>query len=102
MKNNINLAIDLRYAEKKNNGLTRFSKNIFLNLLNSEELQSNKFLIILPPKSSSHHIREFSKLKGSNRFIIHWNENRKWRWKIGLYFLDIKLYLLLRKMQIGI
>ncbi len=102
MKKNINFAIDLRYAEKKNNGLTRFSKNIFLNLLNSEPLQSKKFLIILPPKASSYHIREFSKLKGSNRVIVYWDKNRKWRWKIGLYFLDIKLYLLLRKMQIGI
>ena len=47
MKNKINLAVDLRYAEKKNNGLTRFSKNIFLNLLNEDSLKSNKFLIIL-------------------------------------------------------
>ena len=102
MNNNINLAIDLRYAEKKNTGLTRFSKNIFLNLLNKDSLKSKKFLIILPPKSSSNHIKEFTKLKGLNRVIIHWDQNRNWRWKLGLYFLDIKLYLLLRKMNIGI
>ncbi|CAE19682.1 putative glycosyl transferase, group 1 [Prochlorococcus marinus subsp. pastoris str. CCMP1986] len=102
MNNNINLAIDLRYAEKKNTGLTRFSKNIFLNLLNADSLKSKKFLLILPPKSSSSHIREFTKLKGLNRVIVHWDHNRKWRWKLGLYFLDIKLYLLLRKMNIGI
>tara|TARA_A100001388_G_C28745812_1_gene489402 strand:+ start:151 stop:1299 length:1149 start_codon:yes stop_codon:yes gene_type:complete len=102
MNNNINLAIDLRYAEKKNTGLTRFSKNIFLNLLNTDSLKSKKFLIILPPKASSKHIKEFTKLKGLNRIIIHWDQNRKWRWKLGLYFLDIKLYLLLRKMNIGI
>ena len=64
MKNNLNLAIDLRYAEKKNTGLTRFSKNIFFNLLNEDSLESKKFLIILPPKASSNHIREFIKLKG--------------------------------------
>ena len=102
MNNNINLAIDLRYAEKKNTGLTRFSKNIFLNLLNTDSLKSKKFLIILPPKASSKHIKEFTKLKGLNRIIIHWDQNRKWRWKLRLYFLDIKLYLLLRKMNIGI
>ena len=102
MNNNINLAIDLRYAEKKNTGLTRFSKNIFLNLLNTDSLKSKKFLIILPPKASSKHIKEFTKLKGLNRIIIHWDQNRKWRWKLGLYFLDIKLYLLLKKMNIGI
>ena len=102
MNNNNNLAIDLRYAEKKNTGLTRFSKNIFLNLLNEEHFKSKKFLIILPPKSSSYHIKEFSKLKGSNRVIIYWDDNRKWRWKLGLYFLDIKLFLLLKKMNIGI
>jgi len=102
MNNNINFAIDLRYAEKKNTGLTRFSKNIFLNLLNKDSLKSKKFLIILPPKASSNHIKEFTKLKGLNRVIIHWDQNRKWRWKLGLYFLDIKLFLLLRKMNIGI
>ena len=56
----------------------------------------------MPPKASSKHIKEFTKLKGLNRIIIHWDQNRKWRWKLGLYFLDIKLYLLLRKMNIGI
>tara|TARA_B100000886_G_scaffold336327_1_gene294882 strand:+ start:3369 stop:4514 length:1146 start_codon:yes stop_codon:yes gene_type:complete len=100
--NNISFAIDLRYAEKKNTGLTRFSKNIFLNLLNENTLKSKKILIILPPKSSSSHIREFIKLKGLNRVIVHWDENRKWRWKLGFYLFDIKLYLLLRKMNIGI
>ena len=100
--NNINFAIDLRYAEKKNNGLTRFSKNIFYNLLNEDTLQSKKFLIILPPKSSSYHIREFTKLKGLNRVIVHWDQNRNWRWKIGFYFFDIKLFFLLRKMNIAI
>ena len=102
MNNNINLAIDLRYAEKKNTGLTRFSKNIFLNLLKTDSLKSKKFLIILPPKASSKHIKEFTKLKGLNRIIIHWDQNRKWKWKLGLYFLDFKLYFLLRKMNIGI
>ena len=102
MKNNFNLAIDLRYAEKKNTGLTRFAKNIFFNLLNEDSLQSRKFLIILPPKASSYHIREFTKLKGLNRVIVYWDHNRKWRWKLGLYLLDIKLYLLLRKMNVGI
>ena len=102
MNNNISLAIDLRYAEKKNTGLTRFSENIFLNLLNLDTLQSKKILIILPPKSSSTHIREFTKLKGLNRVIVHWDQNRNYRWKLGLYFFDIKLYLLLRQKNIGI
>ena len=64
------IAIDLRYAENINSGLTRFSKNLFLNLIKEKSLNKQRFLIILPPKKFSSHLTEFTDLKKNRRLIV--------------------------------
>ena len=100
MTNKNNLAIDLRYTEKNNSGLTRFAKNLFLNLIKDEALQKKNFLILLPPKSETNHLMEFKFLESTNKKIIYWDNKRSWRWKLGIYYFDIKLFLILKKMRI--
>jgi len=100
MINHYNFAIDLRYAEKKNSGLTRFSKNLFLNLIKEESLKKKNFLLILPPKSESDHLEEFKNLNSSNKKIIYWNTKRNWKWKLGIYYFDFKLFLILKRSKI--
>ena len=96
------IAIDLRYAENINSGLTRFSKNIFLNLIKEKSLNSHRFLIILPPKKSAKHLTEFTNLKNNNLVFYNWETRRNWRWKLGLYYIDIPLYFLLIKEKVHI
>ncbi len=96
------IAIDLRYAENVYSGLTRFSKNLFYNLINEKSLNKYKFLIILPPKKFSSHLIEFTNLKKNNILFYNWDKKRNWRWKIGLYYIDIPLYLLLLKESVNL
>ena len=96
------IAIDLRYAENINSGLTRFSKNIFLNLIKEKSLKKHRFLIILPPKKSAKHLIEFTNFKNKNFVFYNWNTRRNWRWKLGLYYIDIPLYFLLIKERVNI
>ena len=96
------IAIDLRYAENINSGLTRFSKNIFLNLIKEKSLKNHRFLIILPPKKSAKHLTEFTNLKNNNLVFYNWATRRNWRWKLGLYYIDIPLYFLLMKQRVHV
>lgn len=96
------IAIDLRYAENINSGLTRFSKNLFLNLLKEKSLNKQRFLIILPPKKFAIHLTELTNLKNNNFVFYNWKTRRNWRWKLGLYYIDIPLYFLLVKENVHI
>lgn len=102
MKYKNRIAIDLRYAEEKNSGLTRFSKNIFLNLIKKKSTNTLFFYIILPPFKNTLHLNEFYNLKNDNINIINWKKKRGWKWKIGIYYFDFKLYLYLIKNKVNI
>ena len=95
-----NIAIDLRYVENVNSGLSRFSINIFQNLLNLNDDENINYLILLPPKSivnDSEILREFN---ASNIFKIYSNKKRGLKWKIPFFLIDISLYKKLKNANI--
>ncbi len=96
------IAIDLRYAENPYTGLTRFSKNIFLNLIKFSARNNCEYHLILPPIQNSQHLKEFSKYKSKNIKIIYWNALRGIKWKFPFFLIDINLliYCISRKVTL--
>lgn len=96
------IAIDMRYTEKRNSGLTRFSKNIILNTLEQDISKEYFFYIILPPKKLSNHLEEVVEKSNKKVNIIFWDKKRKWRWKLGLYYFDLRLFLFLLEKKVDL
>ena len=90
-----NIAIDMRYVENINSGLSRFSINIFNNLIENTIEDNIDFLILLPPKIVVKNHNFFDK-KHSNIKIIYSKKKRGLRWKIPFIILDFTLYFKLK------
>lgn len=92
------IIIDMRYAEVPNTGLTRFTVNIFKNLLLNSDPNIFYYLLLPPKKHSSHFIDQLSNnLK--NYSIIFWRKKRGLNWKIPFNLFDINLYYLIFKIK---
>ena len=87
-----NVAIDLRYIENVNSGLSRFSINIFQNLLNLTNDEDINYIILLPPKSMVKDSEILWELNSSNIIKIYSKRKRGLKWKIPFFLIDISLY----------
>ena len=95
-----NIAIDLRYVENVNSGLSRFSVNIFQNLLNLNDHEDINYFILLPPKSIVNHSEILWEFDSSNIIKIYSTRKRGLKWKIPFFLIDISLYKKLRNANI--
>ena len=95
-----NIAIDLRYVENVNSGLSRFSVNIFQNLLNLNDDENINYFIFLPPKSIVNDSEILWEFNSSNIFKIYSNKKRGLKWKIPFFLIDISLYKKLKNANI--
>ncbi|AAQ00373.1 MULTISPECIES: glycosyltransferase family 4 protein [Prochlorococcus] len=95
------IAMDLRYAEVPNTGLTRFACNLFYKVINSERLNNQDFLLLLPPKKLSYHLNSIiNAIDKSKVKIIYWNKSRKILWKIPFLLFDPYLFRLLKQNKV--
>ena len=95
-----NIAIDLRYVENVNSGLSRFSINIFQNLLNLNDDEDINYFILLPPKSIVKDSEILWEFNSSNIIKIYSKRKRGLKWKIPFFLIDISLYQKLRNANI--
>ena len=95
-----NVAIDLRYVENVNSGLSRFSINIFQNLLNLNDDEDINYFILLPPKSIVNDSEVLWEFNSSNNIKIYSTRKRGLKWKIPFFLIDISLYKKLRNANI--
>ncbi len=94
--------IDMRYAENPYSGLSRFSTNIFFNLL-KKNLEKNVYYILLfPPRKFSGHLNSFFSLRNSNIKIIYARNKRGLEWKFPFFILNLELYFFLKKEKVDI
>ncbi len=96
------VALDLRYLEKKNTGLSRFAINLSKYLIKNNDNKNLNFLIILPPKRLCEHLLDYINLIKNKSEIIYWDQERHLRWKFPFFIFDMKLYWFLLKKKIGI
>ena len=73
LKNNF-VALDLRYLEKENTGLARYSLNISKYLIKKKENKKLKFIVILPPEKFCIHLKDYIKEIKNNSEIIYWDQ----------------------------
>ncbi|MDA9746861.1 glycosyltransferase family 4 protein [Prochlorococcus sp. AH-736-M13] len=99
LKNNF-VALDLRYLEKENTGLARYSINISKYLINNNE--KLKFIVILPPEKYSIHLKDYVNDIKNNSDIIYWDQKRLLRWKFPFFIIDAKLYYFLLRRKIRV
>ena len=100
MKNIV--AIDMRYVENLFSGLSRFSINIFYNLIKNSINDDIYFIILLPPKHIAKDLNLFNDLDLRKTKIFYSNNKRGLRWKIPFFILDLSLYLKLRSENVDI
>ena len=94
------VALDLRYLEKENTGLARYSINLSKYLINKNE--KFKFTVILPPEKYSIHLKDYVNDIKNNSDIIYWDQKRLLRWKFPFFIVDAKLYYFLLRRKIGV
>ena len=97
-----NIAIDLRYVENKNSGLSRYSINIFQNLLNLTAYDDINYIILLPPKNIVTDSKIFCEFNSSNIIKIYSKRKRGLKWKIPFFLIDISLYIKLKNANVDI
>ena len=90
--------IDMRYVEEPNNGLTRFTVNIFKNLIIKSPSNYFYYLLLPPEKNCKHFIgklpHDFKNLKK-----IFWQKPRGLKWKIPFFFFDLRVYALVLQIK---
>ena len=96
------IAIDMRYVENPFSGLSRFSKNIFYNLIKNSENDEIEFIVFLPPEEIIKNLDLFKDLNPENIKIIYSKNKRGIKWKFPLFIIDLPLYFKLRKENIDI
>mgnify|MGYP001457929521 CR=1 FL=1 len=96
-----NVAIDLRYVENKNSGLSRFSINIFQNLLDLTANEDINYIILLPPKSLVEDYKIFWEFNSSKITKIYSKRERGLKWKIPFFLIDIGLYKKLKNANVN-
>lgn len=96
------VAIDMRYVENINSGLSRFSINIFNNLIENSINDNIDFFILLPPKIFIKDINNLFYKNISNVEFIYSKYKRGLRWKIPFVIFDLSLYFKLKNKNIDI
>ena len=96
------VAIDMRYVENINSGLSRFSINIFNKLIENSIEDNIEFFILLPPKVVVEDLGNLFHKKLSNIKFIYARKKRGLRWKIPFIILDLTLYFKLKNKDIKI
>ncbi len=96
------VAIDMRYVENLFSGLSRFSINLFRNLIENSINDDLYFIVLLPPKNISKDLNIFNDLDIKNIKIIYSKNKRGIKWKIPFFIFDLGLYLKLRKEKVDI
>ncbi len=94
------IAIDLRYLENEYSGLSRFSINVFYNLLNLTNKEDINYIILLPPKNIVKDSEILSHFPSSKIKKIYSKRKRGLKWKIPFFLIDISLYIELKKANI--
>ena len=92
----------MRYVENFFSGLSRFSINIFLNLIKNSINDDLYFIVLLPPKNISKDLNIFNDLDLKNIKIIYAKNKRGIKWKIPFFIFELGLYLKLRKEKVDI
>ncbi|EEE40979.1 glycosyltransferase family 4 protein [Prochlorococcus marinus] len=95
-----NIAIDLRYVENKNSGLSRFSINIFNHFLDLTAQEDIHYIILLPPKSLIKDDEILWEFKSSKIIKIYSKRKRGFKWKLPFFLIDISLYKKLKNANI--
>ncbi len=95
-----NIAIDMRYVENKNSGLSRFSINIFQNLLNLTINDEINYIILLPPKNIFKDSETFFNFPSSKIRKIYSKRKRGLKWKFPFFLIDLSLYKKLKNANI--
>ena len=90
------VAIDMRYVENLYSGLSRFSLNIFQNLIKYSSDDDIYFIILMPPKNISKELNLMNGLDSAKVKFIYSKNKRGLRWKIPFFIFDITLYSKLR------
>ena len=96
------VALDLRYLEKENSGLARYTINISKYLINENKNNKLNFIAILPPEKFCIHLKDYINEIKKNSDIIYWDQKRLLRWKFPFFFVDLKLYYFLVKRKIKV
>ncbi len=96
----LNVAIDLRYVENEYSGLSRFSINVFYNLLNLSNEEDINYIVLLPPKNVVRDSEILSQFNSSKINKIFSKRKRGLKWKIPFFLIDISLYIKLKKANI--
>ena len=79
------VAIDMRYVENPFSGLSRFSTNIFLNLLKNDLDNDIFYILLFPPRKLSGHLSSFLSFKKSNIKILYSRNKRGLQWKFPFF-----------------
>ena len=96
------VAIDMRYVENLHSGLSRFSLNIFHNLIKYSSDEDIYFIILMPPKNISKDLNFINGLNLKKIKIIYSKNKRGLRWKIPFFIFDLKLYSKLRSENVEV
>ena len=90
--------VDMRYAEEPNTGLTRFTVNIFKNLIKNSSKNYFYYLLLPPKECSKHFIDDFpSDLKNFKK--IFWRQKRGFQWKLPFVLFDLDIFLLVKEIK---
>ena len=95
-----NVAIDMRYVENPYSGLSRFSINIFQNLLNLTINDEINYIILLPPKNIFKDSEILFNFPSSKIKKIYSKRKRGLKWKFPFFLIDISLYKKLKNANI--
>ena len=96
------VAIDMRYVENLHSGLSRFSLNIFFNLIKYSSYDDLHFIILMPPKNISKDLNLIDGLDLRKVKIIYSKNKRGLRWKIPFFIFDLTLYSKLRSENVEV
>ena len=91
------IAIDMRYVENLFSGLSRFSINIFHNLIKNSINDDLYFIVLLPPKNISKDLNLLNNLDLTKVENNLFKNKRGLKWKIPFFIFDLGLYLKLKK-----
>ena len=96
------LAIDMRYVENPYSGLSRFSTNIFYNLIKNSENEEFQFLVLMPPEKVVKNNDLFKDLNSKKIKKIYSKHKRGIKWKVPFFIIDLPLYFKLLREEVDI
>jgi len=96
------IAIDMRYVENPYSGLSRFSINIFYNLLKNSENDDIQFIVLMPPKKIVENQDLFKDINSKKIKKIYSMRKRGIKWKFPFFIIDLPLYLKLLREEVDI